>query len=102
MKTKLFRSLMQFLGFLPKIPCQPYCMKKLWLIKSFENLQQHNCLNKDKHGLIPCKNLRWYVYNGEHINLQLLRFMGWENSKFIAKIDAEIQQSWLPKKGVGE
>lgn len=84
MREKLFRVLMQWLGCLPTFPSEPYCLKKLWNIRSFESLEQHNCLHKEKLGL-PCKNLTWMPFIGLPINLQLLRFMGWENLKVMAK-----------------
>jgi hypothetical protein len=97
MRKKLFRVLMQLLGYLPKYPSEPYCLKKQWTIRSFESLKLHNCIHKGKHGL-PCKNLIWLRYQGERaINLQLLRFMGWTNSQIIVRIDAEIRQLWLPE-----
>jgi len=96
LKQKLFRLLMQILGYLPKAPSEPYCRKKMWTIRSFESLEKHNCLHRGKYGL-PCPHLEWYLYEGRAINLQLLRFMGWENSEFMAKVDAKIQEAWLPK-----
>ena len=96
LKQKLFRLLMQILGYMPKIPSSPYCQKKMWGIRSFESLEKHNCLHRGKYGLL-CPHLKWYIFQGGSIDVELLRFMGWENSAFIAEVKAKIQESWLPK-----